>query len=972
MSKLSQITEVAANRVDTLLGNIDDKAPAVSIPSAAAIVAVYKQLLKERQEKALTRVIESILAILKRKTERNEPSYVASASLLGSIDSLLNKKRRAMMVKNVSEILLIDLNSKNQSIKTSSNKALQAFFRESSEESKKHLAAQSVDLLTKHLIIQSSTTLQDLDCDLAQTLAVICQGLDSNKRMKIVENVLNKLLAGLNNSSWYERLDAMRTFGAIYQELPQEKPKEIVLNLVRALLKGLQDTDQEMILLASKALGFISSKELPQEMIIHLIDKLLTKVDHNHEELFAASVEAVGMVMHSFASNLTVAKIMNSLLTGLTKGNQTLRLASLKTLRRFFKQLPQQVQIKHTEDIFKALLLGMRDKDTDICFASVRVLSSILKHLSKITDLQEQLPRLKELLKFLPIPKISNEPPNELKNPQNELSSEETSDIDESIEPKIDQEMPSHGYTSSSYSENEVDALLRMQLFADLEDFNNRINLCSRAATLQQFKSQFEYALSVVPSKTPVISIIPLFLNGEKNNFHTSDHWALLMLVKPPIQQNQLRPLVIYQNPLGLKIPDSINQHLQGCEFYDLQIKQQANENDSAPWIVYTACNLVQTFQDLFSTIILLPQKIDLQDCITPVHRHQGSELHQFYQKLLVEKADSALPKLIYQSQNLLTSPANQQYEPVEESPAEELSVSQSYKLSKKTPLPLENMGNSCYINATLQLLFMIPEICGSIKNNQNVPLIQNLFHLLEQKELKKNLKSLREAIFQARGKGELEGDKRAQHDAHELLLLLFNQFEKYQLNSYLFNTCSITKGKDHKNNDFTKVSQEIFENCLTIAYADNMNFQQLLDHHFEWEKGMDEYTLEEEKTSVKKFAISYQKKICINSAPDYIFVQLKRFDHQRNKLLFTIELPEDDLISLVVNDKEKVSYRIVGYVNHHGMALREGHYTADVKRSFDPQEEARWFHCNDDKITQQSPKNPGKQAYIILLKRIT
>ena len=180
--------------------------------------------------------------------------------------------------------------------------------------------------------------------------------------------------------------------------------------------------------------------------------------------------------------------------------------------------------------------------------------------------------------------------------------------------------------------------------------------------TANELESQLKYATSAISTEKPVISIIPLFINAKENDFHqVGNHWTILILVSLPNQKGKPQQLAIYQNPMGLKIPSSIAHLLKDWELYDLEQKQQTNDNDCGPWVVYSVTNMVEKLQECQnSTIPVLPSKTDLQNCIKPLYEQQGEQLRQFYQKQMQEKTKSKQSKLMFREQNLPSLPAIQ------------------------------------------------------------------------------------------------------------------------------------------------------------------------------------------------------------------------------------------------------------------------------------------------------------------------
>ena len=87
----------------------------------------------------------------------------------------------------------------------------------------------------------------------------------------------------------------------------------------------------------------------------------------------------------------------------------------------------------------------------------------------------------------------------------------------------------------------------------------------------------------------------------------------------------------------------------------------------------------------------------------------------------------------------------------------------------------MKNIGNSCYIAATLQMMFNIPEVCAKIREtSQPGNLANRLKKALDDREV--DLVPLRARIFDGSNSEFSRQRIGEQHDAHELLLHLFQQ----------------------------------------------------------------------------------------------------------------------------------------------------------------------------------------------------
>jgi hypothetical protein len=422
-------------------------------------------------------------------------------------------------------------------------------------------------------------------------------------------------------------------------------PQEQQLLAFKALLKGMKDKKGDVRAASASALGALVPS-LPQEQQHLAFQALLTGMKDKDSDVRAGSAWALVALGPSLPQEQQL-QAFQALLNGMKDENVfgNVRQASASALGALGPSLPKEQQLQ----AFRALLTGMKDTDNDIGEASAEGLSLILKNLLPINWLQTQLPKLNKLLKTLPMP-IQTILPSENPPRSEEIANEESSEANESFDVEVEQPTKGNQQSPIWYSDHELEQLLHLQLPLEIEDSKGSVHLWSRATTSQELESQLKYAMPAISIEKLSISIIPIFLNAKENNFHREgNHWGVLILVNVPQKNNkEPRRLAIYQNPLGLKIPDSVDQFLKGWELSDLRCKQQTNDNDCGPWVVYSVVNLVEKLQECQNLTLS-----DFQECIRPVAQEQGDQLRDFYQKMLVEKRKPENPKLINKSSHI-------------------------------------------------------------------------------------------------------------------------------------------------------------------------------------------------------------------------------------------------------------------------------------------------------------------------------
>ncbi len=262
-------------------------------------------------------------------------------------------------------------------------------------------------------------------------------------------------------------------------------------------------------------------------------------------------------------------------------------------------------------------------------------------------------------------------------------------------------------------------------------------------------------------------------------------------------------------------------------------------------------------------------------------------------------------------------------------------------------PPSLKNIGNSCYINAILQLLFNMPEMRTSFETSSQDRVIARLEDVFKEPS-EENLKLLRRKIFKHRKKSQLEGGLNAQHDVHELLLMLFDRLD---WNPLSVNT-QITQ------ND-TKTDNPEQTNHLTLP-LEQKKLQGVVNEYFK---------LVDMEDDDKE----WQEKRSLQSQPDYLFLHLKRFDNAGQKNQTQVVFPQTQEITFPLEDGSTVNYEIVGHIHHiNGNSLESGHYITYLKNSRQGDSLGEWFLCNDEDITSCGPEAvKSNNAYIVQLKRV-
>lgn len=290
----------------------------------------------------------------------------------------------------------------------------------------------------------------------------------------------------------------------------------------------------------------------------------------------------------------------------------------------------------------------------------------------------------------------------------------------------------------------------------------------------------------------------------------------------------------------------------------------------------------------------------------------------------------------------------------------------------------LANLGNTCYLNSVLQMLFTLKYFTEELEYSyDNVPLINSLCILFDAMEtsdtnlapasLKKNLD-----IFMPNFKDKIE------QDAHEFLMELVDVLHKNCNDKTPINILNQDASKMYKDyvialkNAFhfkTYISESMysgltkklvcrdcqavsynFESHLSIdLYLQNKNdtLDTCLNRYFE----TDYVYIECENCGAKDRNVEHSVEPSLNKLPRFLFIMLKRFaflNGKPSKNNNCVKIPEELEMNKYYSTLNGVStvFTLKSVICHHGTDIDTGHYVTLSKNN------SNWDLFNDTKVS--------------------
>lgn len=319
----------------------------------------------------------------------------------------------------------------------------------------------------------------------------------------------------------------------------------------------------------------------------------------------------------------------------------------------------------------------------------------------------------------------------------------------------------------------------------------------------------------------------------------------------------------------------------------------------------------------------------------------------------------------------------------------------------------LENRSLDCFMNASLQCIFCIPEFVEFfVKKLYYDPIIKRGKSFIGERKSNKNMKLPGHRFWDAmhhicfnlacedntivkasnlRQMIRSEFIRSQQHDANEFILYLFDKLQDEQTPKYVKFKSDDYKTPESAWEGYIEEHSSIIDNLFTgmvknstecgrcgnvsVVYECfshillSWSFTNLKDAYLDYLS--EEILTKDEQYKCEKCKKKVQCKLTkeMVKLPQYTIFLFKRFDFVKGKKINTfIEYP--NLLKLRDAFNSKIKYKLQSIVIHTG-GLSGGHYTAVGKKN------KQWYNFNDERTKEIKRKQSlKKDAYILFYKR--
>jgi hypothetical protein len=308
--------------------------------------------------------------------------------------------------------------------------------------------------------------------------------------------------------------------------------------------------------------------------------------------------------------------------------------------------------------------------------------------------------------------------------------------------------------------------------------------------------------------------------------------------------------------------------------------------------------------------------------------------------------------------------------------------------ISLDSPEGLPNIGNSCYLNAGLQLLMAIPPFqklhTSEMPRRQRVTLDNgavkleheadykvrcDLFGQLQltvqainskdQAKILEHMHTLRLNLFRSMINPEFTAESfLAQHDTSAFLSIVF----------YAMGFDFVTQTKrtfTYQGHTYSQIQRPELKTLLSLPFSSSDSFEKLMK-----KEHVQALTCESDwKPMINGDRVEiagFVEDTLFDQLPKHFVIQLQRFTNQMQKNTENISFDNPEQIDLSYLSQDKAVYHVSSFILHDGETCHEGHY-----RACRLGEDHLWRLYDDKQVSvlnAEQAKELMGQAYIVLL----
>ena len=288
-----------------------------------------------------------------------------------------------------------------------------------------------------------------------------------------------------------------------------------------------------------------------------------------------------------------------------------------------------------------------------------------------------------------------------------------------------------------------------------------------------------------------------------------------------------------------------------------------------------------------------------------------------------------------------------------------------------RLPISLTNLGNTCYLNSVLQILFQVNTVVpfdiwinhlllvDKIQCTNSLPLLAfyKFLYLCKLSTISEG--ELADFVYLLKSINPFF-DYKTQRDAHEALILLLDIFS---------NICNLPL-KDNKISTVPEFVDSFFSGIYKTSFicqlCQETNIYYEPFHHITVQPNTDIFSYlakdfrENKNLTCRKCTIQSSQSLCTSyqETPNMLLIQINRFSvsnlhgrPQKNNHPFGIY--ENIKLGLI-------NYTLLGPIEHHGVFIDSGHYVSYIRQS------NKWYHCDDKHITETNLLTLSNNVYLM------